>query len=166
MWLIEWLLEIIGGLVNLIVALFRNLKIFVTIILGMALFVMLSALCVFWSQQDPIIVKIIATFIFLAISAVICGLIFLIVYFWWGKDTKCPSCKKPFSVEKQGEEIINRRETYVPIKTNRWNNDGDVVGTSEQYVPGEIVTYKETFACKKCGHKTYKTHTKSIPNVY
>ena len=43
---------------------------------------------------------------------------------------------------------------------------GEKLGIIEQYVPGEIVTYKETFACKKCGHKTYKTHTKSIPNVY
>ena len=31
------------------------------------------------------------------------GVMYIIIYYWFGKDNRCPSCHKPFCLKKTGE---------------------------------------------------------------
>ena len=90
---------------------------------------------------------------------------YLIIYYWYGKDFKCPSCNKRFCLEETGEEVIKRENVSVLVKTNTRNRNGDIIGSQEQYVPGERITYRINKICKKCGKGCYSTYRKDIPKV-
>ena len=100
------------------------------------------------------------------VFALICGMImYLIVYYWYGKDHKCPSCNKRFCLKKTGEEVIKRENISVLVETKTKNRNGDVIGSQEQYVPGERVTYRINKVCKKCGKTCYSTYKQDIPRT-
>lgn len=101
-------------------------------------------------------------FIFTVIS---CLLMFLIVYFLYGKKYQCPSCNKRFCLKKTGEEVVKREDVFVAIEANTRNRNGEVIGSQEQYVPGERITYRVNKVCKKCGEGCYSTYRKDIPKV-
>lgn len=39
---------------------------------------------------------------------IMCMVLYLIIYYWYGKDYKCPSCNKRFCLKKEGNEIVNK----------------------------------------------------------
>ena len=82
-----------------------------------------------------------------------------------GKDNRCPSCNKPFCLKKTGEEVVSKENVSVLVNTNTRNRKGEVVGSQEQYVPGERITYRVNKVCKKCGKSCYSTYRKDIPKV-
>ena len=90
---------------------------------------------------------------------------YLIIYYWYGKDYKCPSCNKRFCLKKTGEEVAKRENVSVLVETNTRNKNGDVIGSQEQYVPGERITYRVNKICKKCGKGCYSTYRRDIPKV-
>lgn len=87
------------------------------------------------------------------------------IYYWFGKDNRCPSCHKPFCLKKTGEEIVNKENVSVLVNTNTRNRKGEVVGSQEQYVPGERITYRVNKVCKKCGKSCYSTYRRDMPKV-
>lgn len=93
------------------------------------------------------------------------------IYFWFIKECKfikerkCPSCKKLFGLQEENTEVVNKEKVSVPVQTKMRNNNGEVFGTQEQYVPGERITYRVNYKCKECGEKCYRTYTKSVPYV-
>ncbi|MFW5670123.1 MAG: hypothetical protein ACOCM4_12960 [Acetivibrio ethanolgignens] len=100
------------------------------------------------------------------VATIIFGMImYVIIYFWYGKDYKCPSCNKRFCLKKTGEEVASRENVSVLVETNTKNRNGEVVGSQEQYVPGERVTYRINKVCKKCGKACYSTYRRDIPKV-
>lgn len=104
--------------------------------------------------------------IMMLVFAVICSMImYLIVYYWYGKDYKCPNCNKRFCLKKTGEEVIEKEQVSVLVNTNTRNRNGEVTGTQEQYVPGEKITYRINKVCKKCGKECYSLYTRNIPKV-
>ncbi|RGH82322.1 MULTISPECIES: hypothetical protein [Lachnospiraceae] len=104
----------------------------------------------------------ILSFIFALIGI---GILYIIIYYWYGKDTRCPSCHKPFCLKKTGEEIVSKENVSVLINTNTRNKKGEIVGSQEQYVPGERITYRVNKVCKKCGKTCYSTYKRDIPKV-
>lgn len=104
--------------------------------------------------------------IIMFIFAIICGLImYLIIYYWYGKDYKCPFCNHRFCLVKTGEEIINKEYISVSINTNTKNKYGDIIGTQEQYVPGERITYRINKICTKCKQECYSICKREIPYI-
>lgn len=93
------------------------------------------------------------------------GIMYIIIYYWYGKDNRCPSCNKPFCLKKTGEEVVSKENVSVLVNTNTRNRKGEVVGSQEQYVPGERITYRVNKVCKKCGKSCYSTYRKDIPKV-
>ena len=100
------------------------------------------------------------------ILTLICGmLIYLIVYYWYGKDYKCPSCNSWFCLKKTGEEVVKRENVSVPVRNKIRDESGYIIGSLEQYVPGERITYRLNMVCKKCGKRCYSTYKKDIPKI-
>jgi hypothetical protein len=108
------------------------------------------------------IIDIIIALIFICILSMI---MYLIIYYWYGKDYKCPSCKKRFCIKKTGEEEVKRESVSVLVETNTKNRNGEIVGYQEQYVPGTRITYRINKICKKCGKKCYNTYSVDKPNL-
>ena len=92
-------------------------------------------------------------------------LLYVIIYYWYGKEHKCLSCNKRFCLKKEGKEIIGRESVSVLVETNTRNRAGEVTGTQEQYVPGERTTYQINYVCKKCGERCHSTFSKDVPKV-
>lgn len=100
------------------------------------------------------------------IGILICGMImYLIIYYWYGKNHKCPACKKRFCLKKTGEEIVGRENISVLVETRIRNKNGEVIGSQEQYVPGERITYRINKVCRKCGKSCYSTYERDVPKV-
>lgn len=100
------------------------------------------------------------------VFAIIIGMVlYVIIYYWWGNEHKCPSCNKRFCLKKEGTQIQSKESISVLVETKTRNNDGDVTGTAEQYVPGERITYQVNYVCKKCGKKCHSTYRKDVPSV-
>lgn len=90
---------------------------------------------------------------------------FCLIYFVVGKKSKCSACKKPFSLKETNREIMSKENVSVLVENKTRNRNGEVTGTTEQYVPGIRTTYKITYTCKRCGNVTYKTYSESTPTV-
>ncbi len=100
------------------------------------------------------------------IFALICiGIMYLIIYYWFGKANQCPSCHKVFCLKKIGEEIVKKENVSVLVNTRTRNKNGEVIGSQEQYVPGERITYRVNKVCRKCGKMCYSTYRRDIPRV-
>lgn len=106
-----------------------------------------------------------AEFIFFAMT-IACGLIlYVIIYFWYGNDHKCPSCNKPFCLKNEGLELIDRQNVKVIVENKMRNNNGEIIGTCEQVVDGERNTFKVNYRCKKCGERCYSTYSRDVPKL-
>ena len=101
----------------------------------------------------------------LIITAIFVGIMYIIIYYWYGKDNRCPSCKKPFCLKTTGEEVVSKENVSVLVNTNTRNRKGEVVGSQEQYVPGDRITYRVNKVCKKCGKTCYSTYRRDMPKV-
>ena len=99
------------------------------------------------------------------ILAILCGLEFLIIYFGIGKYWKCPHCKKRFAIKKINKERVGREDISILMETKNRNYRGDIIGTSEQYIPGKRIKYRINYVCRKCGKKTHKMKYKDYPKV-
>ena len=82
-----------------------------------------------------------------------------------GYREKCPKCKKWFSLEDMGTELVGKKDINVKVEGNTYNRNGEVIGTQEQYVPGTRKIYHQNFKCKKCGNRCYSTFSKSNANL-
>lgn len=136
-----------------------KLRLIITGIVGLLI---VGAVASFFTERNMSII----TRIEMIVCVIVLGLImYIIVYYWWGKDHKCPSCKKNFCLKKEGTSIVSKEAVSVLVETNTKNRNGDVIGTQEQYVPGERVTYRIDYICKKCGERCHSTYTKDNAKV-
>lgn len=146
---------------------FRNLfygfmnKVRITVTIVVAFFIVVGVCGVLGMGMSGIPERLV-----MLVFTLICGMVmYLIIYYWYGKDYKCPSCKKRFCLKKTGEEVANRENVSVLVETNTRNRNGDVIGSQEQYVPGERITYRINKVCKKCGKGCYSIYRRDIPKV-
>lgn len=98
--------------------------------------------------------------IVLVIVCIIIATILLVIL-----RTRCDECGKVLSVKKRETWEVGRESISVRVETKQKDVNGNVTGTSEQYVPGERITYKTEYVCRNCGQKYYKTHTKDKAKV-
>lgn len=96
---------------------------------------------------------------------ILCMLLYVIIYYWYGKDYKCPSCNKRFCLKKESKEVVGKEAVSVLVQTNTRNRNGEVTGSQEQYVPGERITYRINYVCRKCGEKCQRMFTEDVPKV-
>lgn len=113
-------------------------------------------------EQNKSIMDVITLILVVVVLLII---LYAIIYYWYGKDHKCPACNKRFCLKKEGKEIIGREAVSVRVETNTKNRNGEVIGTQEQYVPGERITYQVNYVCKKCGEQCYRTFSEDVPKV-
>lgn len=87
------------------------------------------------------------------------------IYFFTGKDSKCPYCKRPFALKETNREVVSKENVSVLVETKMRNNDQKVTGTAEQYVPGVKTTYKVYYTCKHCGKVVCRTFSDKTPSI-
>ena len=104
----------------------------------------------------------ITAFVFALIFSMV---LYVIIYYWYGNDYKCPSCNKRFCLKKEGTDVVDKKSVSVRVLNNIRNRNGEVTGTLEQYVPGERITYQINYVCKKCGEGCHSTYEKDVPKV-
>ena len=141
----------------------NKLRLGVTIVV--AIFIIGGIGSLFGLGNDGTRLSILEKIVMLIFVLILVGVLYLIVYYWYGKEYKCPSCHKPFCLKKTGEEIVSKENVSVLVNTNTRNRKGEVVGSQEQYVPGERITYRVNKVCKKCGKTCYSTYRRDIPKV-
>ena len=98
-----------------------------------------------------------------AITLIVLAVVIYIVLV--GTAHKCPKCGKWFALKETAQEAVNEENVSVKVETNRKDNDGNVVGTQEQYVPGKRITYQVHYVCKKCGESFSTTKTKDVASI-
>lgn len=81
------------------------------------------------------------------------------------KKNECPHCKALFTVEKEEVQRLGEESISVLVETKRRNNQGEVIGTQEQYIPGTRVRYKTFYLCEKCGSRQYENWFKDYSNT-
>lgn len=84
----------------------------------------------------------------------------LIIYTMIIRPFRCPKCKRYSSFRYKGKQIINKENTSIRTEIKTRNNKGEVVSTSEQYIPGTRYTYQKTAKCKYCSYCKHKKYTK------
>ncbi|MCM1186850.1 MAG: hypothetical protein NC251_01690 [Lachnoclostridium sp.] len=84
---------------------------------------------------------------------------------WRRFRSRCPICKRWAAVVWADTEQISETKISVPITTRTRNRDGEVIGTSEQYVPGSRYTYCDTYRCKYCGHEEKYKRQRDCANI-
>lgn len=89
----------------------------------------------------------------------------ILLYFCYWKNYTCPECRKLFALKKTKEEVIGQENVSVLVETKMRDTRQNVVGTSEQYVPGVKTTYREYYTCKNCGNTFTQDYTKRTPKV-
>lgn len=146
---------------------FINIKTLPT--LGIIIFVTSITFIFFLLRSDtkPLITKalisIFITFcgfplIVLCMENIILGImaiVFLTIYALFFMP-RCKKCKGIFCLEKGKTKLVSERSISIKTKTNNYDNNGNVIGTSDTYVPGIRYTYETEYTCKRCGNKTYK----------
>lgn len=64
---------------------------------------------------------------------------------------RCPACKKIYALMIT-RKLINEENISIKVQLENRNNSGEIVGHSEQYIPGVRKTYEITYECKFCGY--------------
>lgn len=64
---------------------------------------------------------------------------------------RCPACKK-INALMITRKLINEEDISIKVQLENRNNSGEIVGHSEQYIPGVRKTYEITYVCKFCGY--------------
>ena len=125
----------------------------------------LNVLCLFSSDYRTEFSGIFGVLGWIVMELLFLFISFCLIYFVVGKKSKCPSCKKPFSLKQTGQEIVSKENVSVLVENKTRDRNGEVTGTSEQYVPGIRTTYKVYYTCKHCGKVTYQTVSESQPTL-
>lgn len=110
-----------------------------------------------WWNQSPLLG------ILLVISYVVVGIISKKL--WHRFNAQCDACKMFGALEYLKTEVKSTNQISIRMELEDKNWKGDVIGTHEQYIPGQRTTYIDTYRCKHCGH--YESYMRSVdsPNV-
>lgn len=87
------------------------------------------------------------------------------IILWKRFRARCPICKRWAAVVRVNTELIGETKISVPVKTRTRNRDGEVISTSEQYVPGSRYTYRHTYRCKYCGYEESRRSVQDCANI-
>lgn len=98
------------------------------------------------------------------LMAVIGGALFLL-YKATGKYPKCPKCKKMLAGKHQENRTTNETDISVPVEIQNKDSKGNVIGTSEQFVPGKRIAYEEVYKCKHCGEVFSFSKSKDVSHT-
>lgn len=99
------------------------------------------------------------------VAVILIAIISALIIIPISRDTKCPACNKKFALKKVGDVETGRENISVKMKLENKDRNGEVIGTSEQYVPGKRIFYKRTYICKYCGEKSYSTYSRDKASV-
>ena len=72
---------------------------------------------------------------------------------------RCIKCKKNWTLKKISTRLDSTEDITVLKEVKNRNRNGDVVGTSEQYVPAKRYHYLDRYKCKACGEITERYHS-------
>lgn len=95
--------------------------------------------------------------IYFAISTII-----LLLYLY---SCRCKECGKFFSIRKIEVSRSGSQDIMVKTEVNTYNNQRDIIGTQEQYIPGRRNFYTARYVCKNCGYAFYKEFAKDSKNT-
>ena len=110
-----------------------------------------------WWNQTPLLG------ILLLIAYVVVGIISKKL--WNRFNAQCDACKKFGTLEYLKTEVESTDQISIRMELEDKNWKGDVIGTHDQYIPGQRTTYIDTYRCKHCGH--YESYMRRVdsPNV-
>lgn len=89
----------------------------------------------------------------------------LIIFYFKGRKSQCPECKKLYAMKKAGQTLVNQQSISMNVRNDVRDRDGKVTGSYDQMIPGTRNVYECKYVCKHCGHIETTKETKDIPNV-
>lgn len=84
---------------------------------------------------------------------------FIIVYLRYGIKLRCRECKLFYMLKKERLEKYSEDKISIKVINNNKNSYEEVTSTSEQYVPGKRVYYRQYYRCKFCGNVHYAPYS-------
>ncbi|KYG33899.1 hypothetical protein [Alkalihalobacillus trypoxylicola] len=78
---------------------------------------------------------------------------------------RCTSCHKLFAMKKVKNHLINVADISIKKELKQKNLNGEVIGTTEQYIPGKRKTYEMIHQCKYCKEKQVSSYSQNYENV-
>ncbi|MCL2605292.1 MAG: hypothetical protein FWD90_12505 [Defluviitaleaceae bacterium] len=90
-------------------------------------------------------------------------IIFLAIKYRW--RYRCKKCKKFFTIQKKATYLDKTENISVIVETERRDLQGNIIGTQDQYIPGQRKRYKTPYICKHCGYDIYWLNEKDRANI-
>jgi hypothetical protein len=81
------------------------------------------------------------------------------------KFGRCISCNKLFAIKKVKTNLINVADISIKKELKQRNSNGEVIGTSEQYIPGTKKTYEIIHQCKYCKQRQVSRYSQKFENI-
>lgn len=93
------------------------------------------------------------------------AIIAILLKFVLDRTRWCPSCGKLFALETVSRQVVDSQQISVKKTLETKNTRGDVIGTTETYIPGTRQTVETTRYCKYCGCEVVGTSTHTYENL-
>lgn len=77
----------------------------------------------------------------------------------------CPKCKKIFAMKKIKTYLIEEQHISMKMELKNKDSYGEVLGTSEQYIPGIRKLYETNYQCKFCKFEKQKYYHRDKASV-
>lgn len=78
---------------------------------------------------------------------------------------RCDQCQQWGAVKKGRKEVLGTEAISIKKTLENKNTRGEVISTSEQYIPGTRTFYRQWYLCSKCGHESYKDSYRDVASV-
>lgn len=78
---------------------------------------------------------------------------------------RCEKCQQWGAIKKGRKEVLGTEAISIKKTLENKNTRGDVISTSEQYIPGTRTFYRQWYLCSKCGHESYKDSCRDVASV-
>lgn len=79
--------------------------------------------------------------------------------------SQCPYCGKLYSYKRTSNKIIKEQSISIKVINKEKDKEGNVRGTTEQYIPGARRVYRSTYECSYCGCGRYSEHSSDVKLV-
>lgn len=111
----------------------------------------------------PMIIDILSILVFIAALCV--ALLFILRKFAYRRMWLCEECNHLFSYRKEKTVLDRSEDISIKVELETKNRDREVIGTSEQYIPGVREHYIVYYVCKHCGRRMAREKTRDVKKI-
>lgn len=102
---------------------------------------------------------------FFVYLVVIAGALYIVYMLYLAIRDRCPSCGKLNCLKYVSRTLVKEDNISVLVENSIKDKAGNVIGTTEQYVPGVRKVYKDVFKCSHCEYVAKRTVTRDEKRI-